>query len=1024
MLRRRNTPAHRPPLRPTLAALAAVILVGVGTLGPSSGSAGNGDDNPPTTPGHLIVAGVTQTSVTLTWLPATDDVGVVRYSVLWNTRRPKDAEDTLLPTFTKTGLACGASYAVQVYAVDAAGNSSNLPSEAIVATGACIDVTAPSAPSGVSQVAQTETSATLSWTPSTDNVGVAGYAVSRNGVPVGATTSPSHTITGLTCGSGYSAVVQAFDAAGNRSAPTSYTGAAAPCADHTPPTTPPSLRQVGSTNDAISIAWGASTDESGVSGYGVYADGSLVSSTSALSTLVLGLACGRTYTIGVDAVDRANNRSSRAAAQMATHACSPNPGGTRDTTPPTTPTGLTVASLSAGSAALKWNPSTDNVGVTAYSVFNGPNYAGDTPGASFVLTSVACGTTVEVGVEAKDAAGNRSGRATQFVGTHPCSDSTPPTQPGPLTLQTRTETSITVGWSPSTDASGVAGYGVYRDGPRVATPTTNSYTFTDLACGKSYTLGADAVDTVGNRSTQSVGAFTTLACSDIVPPTAPAGLAVSNVTSTTLTLKWNASTDVGGILGYDVFVNGTKSATTATLQAAIGSLLCGTTVQLGVEAFDKSGNRSTRAATTVAMLACSPGGTVPTGGTLYVAPGGSDAGTCASAAPCASFDRAYQVAKPGQVVEVAGGSYGSQVIMNRDALRNLSPGCEPGSTANCVVFRPAPGATVRINGVLEVRGSSVWVDGTASGSILSPESRSYNIQVTGYLDTEAGSESNYPDHVILDGIDATNIGAFNVDTVTFQDIDVGPATVTSGCAIREGPGFENKIGFGGGVTYVPRNVTFDRVVIHDQNGDQGRIGSDCHFGGLFVVTVDGLTIRNSIFSQNVVYNIQIQNFSGRAPTNVTMENNWFGCPVEWLYVSATTCDNQPDVQFNAASMFSNYLFRYNSFAAGLGQMVGGASYSNVRVYGNAGSGPSQCFSGWTFGYNAWDKNACASTDVSLGSLPFVDPRPGQENLRLSPGSRAIDLVTATASEYVIGSDIAGSARPLGGARDAGATETG
>jgi hypothetical protein len=53
----------------------------------------------------------------------------------------------------------------------------------------------------------------------------------------------------------------------------------------------------------------------------------------------------------------------------------------------------------------------------------------------------------------------------------------------------------------------------------------------------------------------------------------------------------------------------------------------------------------------------------PSPHTLYLAPSGSDAGTCAGAqAPCASFDRAYRVARPGDVVVLAGGSYPGQTI--------------------------------------------------------------------------------------------------------------------------------------------------------------------------------------------------------------------------------------------------------------------------------------------------------------------------------------------------------------------------
>lgn len=413
-------------------------------------------------------------------------------------------------------------------------------------------------------------------------------------------------------------------------------------------------------------------------------------------------------------------------------------------------------------------------------------------------------------------------------------------------------------------------------------------------------------------------------------------------------------------------------------------------------------------------------GAVPT---LFVAPSGSDGGLCTRVAPCASWDRAYGLARPGSVVELAGGRYPGQLLRSRAVLKDLSPGCTPASTAQCVVFRPAAGQTVTVDGPLEVRGSSVWVDGAASpASGVPSRARSFNLRVNGYVDTEANSVSDHPDHVIFEGIDAVNFGAFNVDTVTFKDMDVGPATVSSGCGIKEGPGFENKIGWGGGVTYVPRDVTLDGLLIHNQNGDSGRIASDCHFGGLFLVTVDGLTIRNTVFSQNVVYNIQVQNFVGPAPTNVTLENNWFGCSVEWLYNSETTCLGQADVQFNAASQFSNWLIRYNSFAGGLSQYVHGASYQNVRVLGNAGSRPSNCYPGMTFAYNAWAGGSCATTDRNVRRLPFVSSSPGSEDFRLALGAGARALVQPVSRDLQLAVDMTGRNRPLRFPRDAGALE--
>jgi hypothetical protein len=418
------------------------------------------------------------------------------------------------------------------------------------------------------------------------------------------------------------------------------------------------------------------------------------------------------------------------------------------------------------------------------------------------------------------------------------------------------------------------------------------------------------------------------------------------------------------------------------------------------------------------------GGTRDTPASLFVAPTGSDSTRCARSAPCMSWNRAYQLASPGTVIEVAGGQYGGQVVGARAGLRNLRPGCAVTDTTQCIVFQPASGARVVVAGQLEIRGSNVWVKGTtrpAKG--LPTRDRTYSIKVTGYVDTEAESESSYPDHVIVEGVDTTSFGVFNVDTATFRDIDVGPATIGKDCRIVEGNGFENKIGFAGGIQVVPRNVVLDGLVIHNQNRNPDGAASDCHFGGLFLTTANGLVVRNSVFSQNAVYNVQIQNFGGvPAPTNVRFENNVFGCPVGWLYEPGgdTRCDNQADIQFNAESQFTNWLFRFNSFGAGIGQYVEGARYANVRLVGNVGSRPSQCFAGMSFDFNAWVGGACAKTDRNLSRWPFVSVTPGAEDFQLVRGTRAASFVSPEGADLDIRTDIEEQIRPKRFPRDAGA----
>lgn len=80
------------------------------------------------------------------------------------------------------------------------------------------DTVAPSAPSNLAASGTTSVATTLSWTASTDNVGVTGYDVYSGSSLLGNTASTSASITGLTASTTYSFSVKAKDAAGNASA--------------------------------------------------------------------------------------------------------------------------------------------------------------------------------------------------------------------------------------------------------------------------------------------------------------------------------------------------------------------------------------------------------------------------------------------------------------------------------------------------------------------------------------------------------------------------------------------------------------------------------------------------------------------------------------------------------------------------------------------------------------------------------------------------------------------------------------
>ncbi len=124
------------------------------------------------------------------------------------------------------------------------------------------DTTAPSQPTGSVTVVG-ETNLTLDWNASTDNVGVTGYEVLKNGALV-TTTNASTTVydfTGLTCGTSYTVAVRAKDAAGNTSTALSLTQSTSACSP--PPTGSVTLTAVdGGTSYYSQFANGASMDAS------------------------------------------------------------------------------------------------------------------------------------------------------------------------------------------------------------------------------------------------------------------------------------------------------------------------------------------------------------------------------------------------------------------------------------------------------------------------------------------------------------------------------------------------------------------------------------------------------------------------------------------------------------------------------------------------------------------------------------------------------------------------------------------
>jgi chitodextrinase len=367
--------------------------------------------------------------------------------------------------------------------------ASTRPQLVITTGSAGSDTTAPSVPAGLAAAASVADRVDLSWSPSTDDVGVAGYGVYRDGgaTPISSTSATSFSDTGLAAGSTHSYRVDAVDGAGNRSARSGAVSA----------TTATGGGGGGSASvDLAPAADGYVRADQPAANFGVdtvlRADGSPVI---------------RAYLrFNVQGLDGSVSRAILRVLPKANHGGGFSVGGTGTSWSEGTLTfdNAPAVSAPAGASGALTAGAWAEVDVTTLVAGNGP--------VSMALTTTS-GTAMSLSSRESGAA--TAPRLVVSTGTA-STDTAPPSVPTGLTA-VASQDSIALSWSASSDDVGVAGYGVYRDGGSTAIGSTAGTGFTDTgpSPGTTHTYRVDAVDAAGNRSGKSV------ATSAATPP--PAG---------------------------------------------------------------------------------------------------------------------------------------------------------------------------------------------------------------------------------------------------------------------------------------------------------------------------------------------------------------------------------------------------------------------------------------------------------------------------------------------------------------------
>jgi chitodextrinase len=575
-------------------------------------------------------------------------------------------------------------------------------------------------------------------------------------------------------------------------------------------------------------------------------------------------------------------------------------------------------------------------------------------------------------------------------------DIAPPSAPTLFAATGATTTSISVAWSPATDDSGVAGYGLYASGTLNGTTGSGSYTFTGLTCGTTYTLAVDAYDPAGNRSAQAPLSAATSDCPppDTEAPTAPAGLVSTAATATSLSVTWTPSADNVAVTGYGVYRNGTSVGSTAadTPTYTFGSLACGTAYGLEVDAYDAVGNRSDKASLTASTSACSP---PPGGGSanLWIDTNGGScirqaaAGAYADGLACGSFQAAYDAAQTGDTVNIVDGIYGGQ---------GLSAGTKAITFRAAGPGRPSVGQFISAANNITVRGILIEDRSNFNGPCSDPDNA---------ILYPCGDNQTFDD-VIIDGRN--------------QSGNHGIRGVGDGFALKnsEVRNIVDEKGFEAGA---------DDMVIENNHWHDIVVRTDgVHNECMFVNGGNRAVYRGNRFIGCPTMALFFTNWNGGpAYTDVLIENNVFAHTLDDTGSWHSSCPLRVGSGYNGQNTTYGWIVRYNTFEVGpcVDRLAGSGQW-----YGNLG-GIDCAASQFVFRYNVGE--TCGGTGefavspatnyaAKPNQAPFYVNAPGG-NFHLVAGAAPINRGDPTRYPLTDGD---GKSRPVGAAPDAGSYEYG
>ena len=307
---------------------------------------------------------------------------------------------------------------------------------------------------------------------------------------------------------------------------------------------------------------------------------------------------------------------------------------------------------------------------------------------------------------------------------------------------------------------------------------------------------------------------------------------------------------------------------------------------------------------------------------LYLDPAGVDTAPCSAQAPCHSFSRALAVASPGDVIAVAPGFYGCDVLSGSKRVTFRAASNAPPWIACSSPPKFADGASLVLHDASNLTFDGIWMAGVEwDGPSPTRDIVFHNVHVTC---------RDGPPFVLYNGRCSASLGLGPATGFTMIGGEIGP---TYTCPDSGRPQ----------TAIYGDDITFDRVTFN-----LNRRCENAHTECLMIRGGNRITIKNSRFPRCNVFSIFFTCWPGNgdcssapAPKNVLLENNYFGSGPP--YYSVEIASHMPRAD--------NYDFRYNTATRAINwdaPAVGGSSMvGNVVLFSRG------CAAGVSYHYNVF-----------------------------------------------------------------------